>query len=331
MLKIGDKEIVNSSVYVIAEAGSNHNGDIEKAYSLVDIAVDAGADCVKFQSVSFDTLTSDYSNADLRSAVDTITLDNSWYRKLSVYCERHGIDFMSTPTYPDAVDELFDVGVKAFKIASMDLTNIPFLRYVASKGLPIILSRGMSSMSEISCALNSLSDVNCALLHCIADYPALPSQVNLRQIQSLSSAFGIPIGFSDHTESIVLPSAAVTLGATIVEKHFTDDRSQDGFDHFYALDPNMLKAMIKGIRETEVALGSSVVQLADSEVSNKLKWQRSIVASSDIEVGQVFTISNLTTKRPGTGISPLLWDSIIGQKATKPIKSNQILQVSDFT
>lgn len=334
MIQIGSRHVGSGApAYIIAEAGSNHNGDLAKAYSLIDIAHEAGADCVKFQSVTFDSLSSDHTNSTLRTAVDSITLDKHWYDKLSSYCNQKGIDFMSTPTYERAVDELSDVGVHAFKIASMDLTNIPLLRYVATKGKPIILSRGMSSIYEISYALQSLQEVgfnNVALLHCVAEYPANPSQINLRQITSLSSVFGLPVGLSDHTESVVLPSSAVTLGASIIEKHFTDDRSQPGFDHFYAMDPLMLKTMIKGIRDTEKALGSATITVGDSELINKRNWQRSIVAATDINVGETLTSVNLTTKRPGTGISPLQWDAIVGCRALRPLKANQILTNHDF-
>ena len=270
----------------------------------------------------------------MRNAVNSITIDKIWYEKLSSYCATKNIDFMSTPTYEKAVDELLEVGVKAFKIASMDLTNIPFLRYVASKKKPIILSRGMGSLLDITSALEALNypefkDI--ALLHCIADYPAKAEQLNLKQIKTLTEALGIPIGYSDHTESTIIPSVAVNLGACIIEKHFTDDRSQEGFDHFYAIDPEMLKTMIEGIRDSEKAIGESVIQVDKNELTNKLQWQRSIVASKDIEIGEVLNEENLTTKRPGSGLSPLMWDSLQGRTAVRKIAKDQLLSKSDFS
>ena len=319
--------------YIIAEAGSNHNGDIDIAYKLIDIAAAAGADCVKFQSVTFETLTSDYENIELKEAVNKITLDKKWYKKLSEYCLRKEIDFMSTPTYERAVDELLDTGVKAFKIASMDLTNIPFLRYVARKNIPIILSRGMSNLSEIDIAIRTIKGEDnhqICLLHCVAEYPTLPEMLNLNQIPTLYKSLGIPVGFSDHTESITIPSVARTLGAKIIEKHFTYDRSIKGFDHFYSLDPKMLTDSIKAIRETEKSLGKPKISPYKTEFKIKEIAQRSIVAARDIEKGEILNVNNLTTKRPGTGISPINWDLICGRKASTNIQKNKIISTMDL-
>lgn len=321
------------NTYIIAEAGSNHNGDIDIAYKLIDIATEAGADCVKFQSVNFETLTSDYKNEELKKAINKITLDKNWYEKLSNYCLKKGIDFMSTPTYERAVDELQDAGTKAFKIASMDLTNIPFLRYVARKNIPIILSRGMSTLSEIDIALRTIKEEGndqICLLHCVAEYPTLPKMLNLNQIPTLYQSLGIPVGFSDHTESITIPSVARALGAKIIEKHFTYDRSIEGFDHFYSLDPKMLKECIKAIRDTEESLGSNEIKPYETEWELRKIYPRSIVASKDIKSGQNLTKNNITTKRPGSGISPIHWDNICGRVAKKDISKNHIITYEDL-
>ena len=332
--KLGNKKINdNSNVYIIAEAGSNHNGDIDTALKLVDIAVEAGADCVKFQSVTFETLTSDFKNEQLKKNIEKITLDKNWYKKLSEYCSKQNLDFMSTPTYERAVDELDEIDVIGYKIASMDLTNIPFLRYVASKGRPIILSRGMSTISEIDIALKTIEDQGnnkIALLHCVSEYPTKAEMLNLNQIKSLANSFGVPIGFSDHSESTIMPAIAVSCGAKIIEKHFTYDRSIDGFDHFYALDPKMLKEMISAIRETEIALGSSNIKPYESEWKVKEIAQRSIIASRDIAKGETINEKNLTTKRPGTGIPASNWDLICGRKVNTNILKNQIINLKDL-
>lgn len=329
-IKIGKRVIGESSpAYIIAEAGSNHNGDLKTAFKLVDIAKEAGADAVKFQSVSFDTLTSESNNSTLKEAVDKITLTRNWYSELSEYCSKSEIDFMSTPTYEQAVDDLYDFNVPAFKIASMDLTNLPLLRYVARKKRPIIISRGMSFLSEIDTAIRCIQQEgnhDIILLHCIAQYPTPADQVHLKSMQTLQQCFDIPVGYSDHTEGEGVPSAAVALGAKVIEKHFTYDRSIKGFDHFYAADPQTLTRMIKCIRDTEASLGVPQVTVHETELEPKRLYQRSIVVKEDIKEGDVFSEKNITTKRPGSGLHPGQWDYIIGRKAKHSFTKDHILQ-----
>jgi N,N'-diacetyllegionaminate synthase len=333
-IKIGGKSVgAGHPCYVIAEAGSNHNGDLETAFRLIDIAADCGADAVKFQAVSFDTLTSDGENAGLKSAVDQITLDREWHRRLKDRCVAAGIEFLTTPTYEEAVDDLVETGVAALKIASMDLTNVPFIRYAASKGIPLIISRGMSTMGEIDTAIRSArgaGNEDIALLHCIANYPTNPRDVNLNSMTTLAAAYDIPVGYSDHTEGESIAAAAVALGARVVEKHFTYDRTIKGFDHFYAIEPDGLKRMISGIRDVESALGSSVVDVYDTELDAKKVAQRSIVAKRDIRSGEVLSSENMTTKRPATGLAPALWDYVVGRHAKRDLRTNHIFDVGDF-
>lgn len=324
-----DRRMTEGSVYIIAEAGSNHDGDINKAKKLIQIAQEAGADCVKFQSVTFETLTSDAENSELQKAVDAISLSRDWHITLHEECNKQGLDFISTPTYNEAADILSELKVPAIKIASMDLTNVPFLRYVASKNIPIIISRGMSSIAEIEIALDTIKSVNqgldITLLHCIADYPSQPSDLNLRQLKTLKSCFDCRVGFSDHTVSPAIPSIAVALGAVVVEKHFTYDKNAKGFDHFYALGPEELQSMVENIRQTEAALGSSYIKVAPVELEVKQIAQRSIVASKTIQSGETLSPENLTTKRPGNGIPAINWDLVIGKKAAKDFVKNDML------
>ena len=321
-----------NKTYIIAEAGSNHNGKIDTALDLVKIAADCKADCIKFQSVTFDSLTNDYKNLNLKKAVDLISLNKEWYFRIKEECDKNKIDFTSTPIYNQAVNDLISSGVPFIKIASMDLTNIPFLRFISKKQIPVVISRGMSHLHEIEIAIDALNyyyQNNITLLHCIANYPTQPKNLNLNQIKSLINTFDIPIGFSDHTESTSLPAVAVTLGAKMIEKHFTYNRNVQGFDHFYSLEPKELKEMIRNIRDAEAAMGSSKIKISDSEKIDKKLYQRSIIVNKDLDKNHIIKQKDLTTKRPGNGISPIYWDQIIGMKSNKKLKKNNLLNWSD--
>lgn len=321
-------------VFVIAEAGVNHNGSLSLAKKMINVAVESGADAVKFQTFKAKSLVSknarkaDYQKQTtdaLESQFDMIKkleLDVEAHRQLISYCKEKMIMFLSTPFDHESIDLLNDLGLKIFKIPSGEITNLPYLRHIGSLGKQIVLSTGMSSLDEIQGALNILIKAgtlkdNITVLHANTMYPTPMEDVNLRAMLTIQEKFDVAVGYSDHTLGIEVDIAAVAMGASCIEKHFTLDKTMDGPDHKASLEPKELKLMVSSIRNIERALGSSKKKVTPSESVNVAIARKSIVASSSIKKGDKLTIKNITTKRPGTGISPMKWDEIIGTSAQK--------------
>lgn len=326
--------------FIIAEAGVNHNGDLNLAKQLIDIAADAGADAVKFQTFHADnivtrtaekaeyqksTTSSDESQFDM---VKKMELPDDAFRELSDYAYDKRIIFLSTPFDEESVDLLDDIGVPAFKIPSGEITNFPLLNKVAEKHKPIILSTGMATLGEVEEAFQYLKkngSGDLVLLHCTTSYPAPIESVNLRAMNTLRCVFQVPVGYSDHTEGITIPIAAVSMGARIIEKHFTIERTLPGPDHRASLEPQELQAMVKAIRDVEKAFGNGEKRPNEIEIEIKRNARKSIVAKSDIKKGERLTKNVLTIKRPGNGISPKYFELLNHRIAKKAIKENQVI------
>jgi N,N'-diacetyllegionaminate synthase len=329
---------------IIAEAGVNHNGDIELAKKLIDVAADAGADLVKFQTFSADRLvTQSALKAEYQAlATDKIESQHEMLRKLELtesmhhelinHCAIREIGFFSTGFDIESINFLASLGQELFKIPSGEITNLPFLQHIGGLGKKVLLSTGMSNMHEVAAALNALELAGTpknriTVLHCTSSYPAEMSDVNLRAMLSIQDEFGVEIGYSDHTLGIEVAIAAVALGAKVIEKHFTLDRNMTGPDHKASLEPDELIRMVVGIRSIEKALGDGNKVITQNEIQNRDVARKSIVASRDIQAGEVFTDNNLTAKRPGTGISPMEWDEVIGTKAKKSYVKDDLIQL----
>ena len=330
---------------IIAEAGVNHNGDINMAKRLIDIAANSGADLVKFQTFSADRLvTHGAAKADYQIlATDNtesqhdmlrkLELTESMHNELIAHCASQNIGFFSTGFDVESINLLVELGQELFKIPSGEITNLPYLRHIGKLNKTVILSTGMSNMDEIEAAINVLEESGThrskiTVLHCTTAYPVPMSDVNLRAMQSIQKKLNVAVGYSDHTLGIEIPIAAVALGATIIEKHFTTDRSLPGPDHKASLEPVELKAMIDGIRNIEKALGDGVKRLMPSEITNLPIARKSIVASLPIKTGDLFTEHNLTAKRPGTGISPMEWHNLLGSKANRDYLADELIDES---
>lgn len=325
---------------IIAEAGVNHNGDYSLACSMIDVAAACGADYVKFQTavphlvISRFAPKAEYQKETTGSSESQLDMCRRIHLPLSAYaslagrCREKGIGFLSTPFDLVSIDALAPLGMDYWKIPSGEITNLPYLRSIASHGGKVIMSTGMSTLDEVAAAVDVLASGSIArsdihLLHCTTQYPTPFSDVNLLAMDRLRSLRCGSVGYSDHTLGITVPVAAVALGASIIEKHFTLDTSMEGPDHRASLDPAGLAAMVKAIRETELALGSSNKCVAPSERPNIAVARKSIVASRDIAQGELFSEDNLTVKRPGDGISPMLWDSVIGRPAPRSFIPDQ--------
>jgi len=338
---VGEEE----KCFIIAEAGVNHNGDVNLAKRLIDAASDAGADAVKFQTFHADnvvtctaekagyqknTTPSDESQYEMLKKLE---LSDDVFLELSDYAKKRGILFLSTPFDEDSVDFLDRIDVPAFKIPSGEITNFPLLKKIAGKKKTIILSTGMASLGEVEDAffyLKKCSSVDIILLHCTTSYPASIHSVNLRAMETLRCAFKVPVGYSDHTVGITIPVAAVAMGACVLEKHFTLDRTLPGPDHKASLEPEELQAMVKAIRDIERARGNGIKELNEEEESIKKVARRSIVARCDINTGDMLNDSNLAIKRPGTGIESKYYDMIIGKQIKKNIKKDTIITWNDI-
>jgi len=320
------------STLIIAEAGVNHNGDLSLAKQLVDVAADAGADMVKFQTFSADRLvTTRASKAEYQAQTTAagesqhamlrgLELTREMHDALIAYCKAREVDFFSTGFDVQSIDLLVELGLTRFKIPSGEITNLPYLRHVGRYGKPIILSTGMSTLGDIEAALDALEYAGTprnriTVLHCNTEYPTPMVDVNLRAMIAIRDAFGVAVGYSDHTVGVEVAIAAVALGATVVEKHFTLNRGLPGPDHKASLEPDELRTMVKAIRNIEIALGDGVKRPTSSELKNRPIGRKSIVAARLIETGELLTSDNLMTKRPGTGISPMRWDELLGRKA----------------
>jgi N-acetylneuraminate synthase/N,N'-diacetyllegionaminate synthase len=331
--------------FVIAEAGVNHNGELDLAFKLIDAAAAAGADAVKFQTfIASEVITAEAAKAEYQKTttgeqesqlemVKRLELSFGDFRKLKMYCDDQGITFLSTPFDLKSVDFLAGLGVVALKISSGDLTNDPLLRHVAAQKRPVILSTGMSDMDEVREALaviNAAGNNDVILLQCVTNYPAAAEDINLRAMLSMQSAFDVNVGYSDHTLGIEIPLAAVALGACVIEKHFTLDKNFAGPDHRASLEPHEFKAMVEGIRNVEASLGDGRKVPAASEASNAAVARRSIVASRDISAGTVITPAEITFKRPGTGLPPRMADQVVGKTARVDVKAGTLLEPGMF-
>ena len=333
-----------SKVIIIAEAGVNHNGSLDMAKQLAYKAKEAGADYVKFQTgvpekvISRFAEMADYQKTNIgikESQLDMvrkIMLSQEEFKPLKDYCDSNDIKFMSTPFDLTSIDVLAPLRMDYWKIPSGEITNLPYLRKIASFHQPVILSTGMSSLGEIEAALQILTDNGMSLdqislLHCNTEYPTPYNDVNLRAMQTLKKCFGVRVGYSDHTKGIEVPIAAVAMGAEIIEKHFTLDKTLPGPDHVASLEPQELKAMVDSIRNIEQALGSSIKKVSSSERKNIAIARKSIIAAKDIKTGDVFTEDNLTVKRPGNGINPMRWDEVIGQIAKRDFVEDELIEL----
>jgi len=327
---------------VIAEAGVNHNGDLQLARQLVDAAAAAGADVVKFQTFQATQLATEcaeqaaYQQQALGqrqsqlAMLQQLELKPEQHSQLIEHCQQQGIEFLSTAFDPPSIDLLASLGLKRWKIPSGEITNLPYLRQIGTQGQPVILSTGMANLGEIEAALVVLEQAGTprsqiTVLHCTTEYPALPEEVNLRAMQTIAQAFGVTVGYSDHTAGIIVPTAAVAMGATVIEKHLTLDRNLPGPDHKASLEPDDFAAMVQGIRTIEQALGDGIKRPTASEEANLPVVRKSLVAARPIRVGELFSEANLTAKRPGTGISPMNWDAWIGRPASRDFAADELI------
>lgn len=336
---------IGKKTLIIAEAGVNHNGSLDTAKKLVKEAKRAGADVIKFQTFKADKLVStkvekaEYQKKTTESKesqyemIKRLELGIKEHQKLVQYCRSQKIMFLSSPFDEESADLLEKLDVRMFKIGSGEITNLPFLRYVAKKGRPIILSTGMSSLGEVEEAIDAvLSAGNRAitLLHCVTEYPAPYKDINLRAISTMREAFGLSIGYSDHTEGIEIALAAVALGAEVIEKHFTLDKNSEGPDHKASIEPDGFREMVRAIRNIEAAFGDGRKRPAESELKNIPIARKSIVAANAIRRGQKITKDLLAIKRPGYGIQPKELEKILGLKASRSISKDQVITWEDL-
>ena len=330
---------------IIAEAGVNHNGDIAKAKALIDKGAEAGVDYVKFQTFKAEKLVT--KQAKRASYQDKNTQDNdsqyemlkklelsqALHQELMDYCNQKGVKFLSTGFDSESLVFLAQLGITIAKVPSGEITNLPYLRQVASLFPEVILSTGMATIGEIKDAVkvlidNGVSKNKITILHCNTEYPTPMEDVNLKAMLHIQRELGIPVGYSDHTLGIEVPIAAVALGATVIEKHFTLDKTLPGPDHKASLEPNELQAMVSAIRNIEKAIdGSGLKEVSKSEEKNKPIARKSIVTSTNIKKGDIFTPENLTVKRPGTGISPMQWDEVIGKEAKRDFQEDELIEL----
>lgn len=330
------------SVYIIAEAGVNHNGSLDLAKKMVDKAKESGADCIKFQTfVSGNLVSKNTNRADYQrkqANIDETQLE--MLRKLELsfedfiglkkYCKDKGISFVSTAFDLESVDFLNQLDMPFWKIPSGEITNLPYLIKIANTHKPIIMSTGMSTLEEIEDAMKVLYDNganNITILHCTTEYPAPYNEVNLKSIGTLREKFSLNVGYSDHTKGIEIPIAAAAMGATVIEKHFTLDRNMEGPDHKASLEPDELKSMVTAIRNVECAIGNGIKKPSESEMKNITIVRKSIIAKTDIKKGDIFTEDNITVKRPGNGISPMKWFEILGQESIRDFIEDELIEI----
>lgn len=331
-----------NKIFIIAEAGVNHNGSIELAKKLVDAAALAGADAVKFQTFKAEKLvcknaqkakyqmeTTDKTESQF-DMLKKLELTVDMHEQLISYCNKKGIMFLSTPFDIDSLDFLVQCGVNIIKIPSGEITNYPYLRAVGRTGKKVIISSGMSTLEEVRDAIKVLKDngsKEITVLHCNTEYPTPYMDVNLKAMLTLRDELKTDVGYSDHTQGIEVPIAAAALGATVIEKHFTLDKEMEGPDHKASLEPNELRAMVEAIRNIEIALGDGKKSPSESEKKNISIARKSIVAKRVVLEGEIFSEDNLTAKRPGTGISPMMWNEIIGQKAKRNFRADELIEI----
>lgn len=337
---------LTDSTYIIAEVGVNHNGSLERAKEMVGVAASVGVDAVKFQTFKAESLVTpdaekaDYQKQTTDSAesqlemLKKLELTHHDFVELKACCEEHGVEFLSTPFDMESIDFLADLGLQKWKIPSGDITNLPYLRKIGTLQQEVILSTGMSDLEEVAAALNIIETAGTqreqiAVLHCTTEYPTPMRDVNLRAMNTMKQAFpGLKgVGYSDHTAGIEVPIAAVALGATVIEKHFTLNRTLPGPDHAASLEPHELAAMVVAIRNIENALGDGIKRPCESELKNRTIARKSIVAACDIKKGEILTEENLTTKRPATGCPPMQWESVIGSASVANIECGQKVSI----
>lgn len=329
-------------VLIIAEAGVNHNGSLEIAKEMVRAAKEAGADIIKFQTANLDALVSRHAEmaeyqkentgteGSQRDLLSKLLLPYEEFSILADYCKEVKISFLSTPFDIESIYFLQTLDCSLWKVPSGEITNYPYLVEIARTGMPVILSTGMCTMDDVRNALDVLEENGAGpvtLLHCTTEYPAAYNDVNLRAMLSLKKEFGRKVGYSDHTKGIEVPIAAAAMGACIIEKHFTLSRKMDGPDHKASLEPHELKEMIKAIRNIELAMGNGVKSPTETEKKNQAVARKSIVARCNIKKGEIFTTENITTKRPGNGISPMKWKDILGRPAVRDFEEDELIEV----
>lgn len=330
------------NVYIIAEAGVNHNGSPDNAEKLIEAAAKAGADAVKFQTFVPENLVSKYAGkADYQKTTTDagesqlemlrrLMLKKEYYPMLMEYAKKQGIQFLSTPFDTDSIDFLAGLNLPLYKISSGDVTNLPYLEKIGTLRKPVILSTGMSSLEEVRKALAVLRERGCphvSVLHCNTEYPTPYEDVNLKAMQAIRDSLHVPVGYSDHTQGIEVAVAAVAMGAEIIEKHFTLDRNMEGPDHKASLEPDELALMVRSVRNIEKAIGTSGKTVSESEKKNKVVVRKSIVAKTGIKKGELFTEKNITVKRPGMGICPMMWYKVLGTKATRDFKEDELIEI----
>ena len=331
------------SVFIIAEAGVNHNGSVDLAKKLIDVAYNSGADAVKFQTfkasniVSKNAKKAQYQKENMNTADDSqysmlkkLELDTESHKELITYCDSKNIMFLSTPFDHESIELLNALGLQIFKIPSGEITNLPYLRHIGSLNKKVILSTGMANLGEIEDALDILKNSgtlqeNITVLHANTMYPTPLEDANLKAMVTIGQAFDVAYGYSDHTLGIEVPIGAVAMGANVIEKHFTLDKNMKGPDHKASLEPYELEAMVKAIRNIELALGCSIKKPSPSEKPNMDIGRKSIIAKCNIKKGELFSEDNLTIKRPGNGISPMRWDEIIGTQSSKNYNEDEII------
>lgn len=331
--------------YIIAEIGVNHNGSFDLACELIDAAVDCKADAVKFQTFrATDLVTASAAKAAYQSAntenndsqfamLKALELSEDTFAKLNAYCQQKGIAFLSTPFSEDAVDILARIGVNAYKVSSGDLTHLDLLSYMAKQGRPIILSTGMGAIGEVEEAVNAIQsagDVDVSLLHCVSNYPAAPEDCNLAAMDTMAQAFGLPVGWSDHTLGSEISWAAVARGAKVIEKHITLDQTLPGPDHKASMEPDDFTEFVAGIRRIEAAIGTGRKGPTDAEKQTALVGRRSITAVHDLPKGTVLTAADLKVVRPGTGLAPRMMDFVIGSVLTRDVAADTPLVADDI-
>lgn len=331
-----------NKTFIIAEAGVNHNGDIAIAKKLIDVAVEAKVDAVKFQTFNSEKLVKkDAKKADYQKIITQseesqfemlkkLELDEQTHRILIEYCKQKNIIFLSTAFDLESIDLLNNLNIQIFKIPSGEITNYPYLKKIGSLQKKVILSTGMSTINEIREAINVLKEngtSDISVLHCNTEYPTPMEDVNLKALNTIKNELNVEVGYSDHTLGIEVPIAAVAIGATIIEKHFTLDKNMQGPDHKASLEPYELKKMVEGIRNIDLALGSSNKKVSKSEIKNLNIARKSIVANTNIKKGDIFTEENLTCKRPGDGISPMKWTKVLGRRAIKDFQKDEMIEL----
>lgn len=342
-IEIGARRVgAGQPCYFIAEAGVNHNGDMALARQLIDAAAAAGADAVKFQTFKAEKLVTAtapkaaYQQQNMGGSesqfemLKRLELLPDMHQELQHYCAAQGIAFLSTPFDEDSADFLESLGVAAFKIPSGELTNLPFLQHLARKGLPMIVSTGMSYLSEVEAALHSIQaagDPPLILLHCVSNYPAAAEDSNLRAMHTLHTAFNVPVGYSDHTLGLEVPLAAVAMGAVLVEKHFTLDRTLPGPDHAASLEPEELRALVAGIRKVEAALGDGIKRPTPAELDTAAVARKSLITAQAIPAGAEITAAMITIKRPGTGLPPAMRDFVLGRRAARDLAAGEVISL----